>query len=257
LCTIAILIDRLAQVPVAVAANRDELYDRPATAPVALGEGRVGGRDDVLGGSWLAFTGDGRFAAVTNQREPMLGRAPRSRGALVLGLLDAGDREAMRRYAAAIDPTAYASANLVFGDASGVELVYARRAGTLERVELPRGITVVANHRIDAPGQPKLARLRAHLEPLATWDDLVRAAPSALGDHALPDREVPGTIVEGAPITTVHALHALCIHTPRYGTRSATIAALVPGGVAALRWADGAPCVTPFVDARPLLGSAP
>ena len=63
----------------AIAANRDELYDRPAHAPIALGPDRVGGRDDVLGGSWLAFTRDGRFAAVTNQREPMQGRAPRSR----------------------------------------------------------------------------------------------------------------------------------------------------------------------------------
>ena len=37
------------------------------------------GKDDVLGGSWLAFTRDGRFAAVTNQREPGQPRAPRSR----------------------------------------------------------------------------------------------------------------------------------------------------------------------------------
>ncbi len=41
MCTIAILYDHLADVPVAIAANRDELYDRPAHAPVALGPGRV------------------------------------------------------------------------------------------------------------------------------------------------------------------------------------------------------------------------
>src|SRR5262245_25745255 len=105
MCTIAIALDHLTDVPLAIAANRDEGYDRPAHAPVVLGPGRVGGRDDVLGGSWLAFARDGRFAAVTNQREANVGRAPRSRGELVLGLLDAGDRAAMRAYADAIDPT--------------------------------------------------------------------------------------------------------------------------------------------------------
>lgn len=250
MCTIAVLIDQLDGIPVAIAANRDELYDRPAHAPVALAPGVVGGRDEVLGGSWLAFSHDGRFAAVTNQREPMAGRAPRSRGELVLGLIGAGDRAAMRGYLDGIDPTAYASANLLFGDASGVDLVYLRRAGTRERVTLPRGITVVANDRIDAPGQPKLDRLRGHLHDVTTWDRFAHVAPIALADHALPQAAVPGTIIEGAPFDP-HALHALCIHTPRYGTRSSTIAGIGHAGIAALRWADGPPCVTPFVDALP------
>lgn len=255
MCTIAIWIDPRADVPVALAANRDEFYERPARAPFAFAPDRVGGRDDVLGGSWLAFGRDGRFAAVTNQHapragasapsasghgpvapEPGAGRAPRSRGELVLGLLDAGDRAAMRAYLDAIDPTAYASANLVFGDAGGVDLVYLRRAGTRERLALPPGLTVLANDRLDAPGQPKRARLHDHLAAAATWDDFARIAPRALADHAFADRP----------------LDALCIHTPRYGTRSATVAALAPGRVHALAWADGPPCTTPFRDALPL-----
>lgn len=257
MCTFAVLIDHLADVPLAIAANRDEMYDRPARAPVVLRPGVVGGRDEVLGGSWLAFTRDGRFAAVTNQREPLAGRAARSRGELVLGLLDAGDRAAMRGYAAGRDAAAYASANLVFGDASGADVAYLRRGpGTVELRALPRGITVVANDRIDAPGQPKQARLRAHLAPHRTWASFAAHAPAALADHALPPAPDPDTIIAGAPLPAdlVHALHALCIHTPRYGTRSATVAALVPGDVAALHWADGPPCTTPFRDARPLLG---
>lgn len=255
MCTFAVAIDHLADVPVAIAANRDELYDRPARAPVVLAPGLVGGRDEVLGGSWLAFTRDGRFAAVTNQREPQAGRAPRSRGALVLGLLAAGDRAAMRAYVDGLHAAAYASANLVFGDATGAELAYLRRGpATIERFALPRGITVVANDRIDAPGQPKQARLRDHLAPHTTWAAFAAHAPTALADHALPDVPVADTVIAGAPLPAelVHALHALCIHTPRYGTRSATIAALVPGRVASLAWADGPPCTTPFRDALPL-----
>jgi hypothetical protein len=48
-------------------------------------------------------------------------------------------------------------------------------------------------------------------------------------------------------------LQALCIHTPTYGTRSATVLALEPGRVAHYLYADGAPCRTPFVEVGGLL----
>src|SRR5687767_9378576 len=74
-----------------VAANRDEEYGRPteparfwADAPELLA-----GRDLVAGGTWLGVTRAGRFAAITNVREPGV-PAPagvRSRGELVAGFL--------------------------------------------------------------------------------------------------------------------------------------------------------------------------
>ena len=67
MCTIAILI-RVADVPVVIAANRDELYARPTRPPEVLGPAIVGGVDALSGGSWLAVNRAGRFAAVTNQR---------------------------------------------------------------------------------------------------------------------------------------------------------------------------------------------
>ena len=48
---------------------------------------------------------------------------------------------------------------------------------------------------------------------------------------------------------------ATCIHTPGYGTRSATIAMLKPGGVTALTHAAGPPCVTTFSDVSELLAA--
>ncbi len=255
MCTIAIALGQL-DVPLAIAANRDEMYDRPATAPVVLAPGVVGGRDDVLGGSWLAFTRDGRFAAVTNQRDAVMTRAPRSRGELVLGLLAAGDRAAMRAYADAIDPTHYASANLVFGDASGVDLVYLRRAGTRDRLALPPGVTVLANDRVDAPGQLRRARVDAALSGVRTFAAFTAAARTILSDHAQPtDPAALTPLPAGSPVPPDlrAALEAPCIHTPRYGTRSSTLAALAPGAVTSLAWADGPPCTTPFVDALSLL----
>lgn len=255
MCTIAIALDLCADVPLAIAANRDEVYDRPATAPVALGPGRVGGRDDVLGGSWLAFTADGRFAAITNQREPALDRAPRSRGALVLAALDAGDLPAMRAWADQLEPSEYASGNLVFGDASGVDLVYLRRHGTRERLALPRGLTVLANDRLDAPGQPRADRVRAGLADARTWDEFAGAARAVLADHTIPtDLSTIAPLPPGSPVppALLAALQAPCIHTPRYGTRSSTLAALDRGAVRALAWADGPPCTAIHVDALPL-----
>jgi uncharacterized protein with NRDE domain len=258
MCTIAIALDLLADVPLAIAANRDELYERPATAPTVLGPGRVGGKDLVLGGSWLAFTADGRFAAVTNQREAGQARAPRSRGELVQAALDAGELIAMRTWADTIDPRQYASANLVFGDASGVDLVYLRRDGVRERHPLPRGLTVLANDRLDAPGQPRAARVRAGLAAARTWDEFVAAAADVLSDHTVPtDLSTIAPLPPGSPVppALLAALQAPCIHTPRYGTRSSTHAALAPGRVRALRWADGPPCTTGFDDALPLFTS--
>ena len=193
MCTIAILVDVLVDAPVAIAANRDEFHARPARAPVALAPGVVGGKDELLGGSWLAFSSDGRFAAVTNQREPHAPRATRSRGAWVTGLLAAGDRAAMAAFVDALDPRAYASGNLVYGDASGVEVAYLRRDGSRARHALPPGITVLANDRVDAPGQPKQPRLRALLRGPAQ----AAAAARAPGDRAGP-RELRGDRAGGA-----------------------------------------------------------
>ena len=260
MCTIAIALGHLDDAPLAIAANRDEMYDRPAHAPVVLRPGQVGGRDDVLGGSWLAFAADGRFAAVTNQREATAGPAPRSRGELVLGLLAAGDPVAMRAYADAIDPTQYASANLVFGDADGVDLVYLRRTGSRERVALARGVTVLANDRVDAPGQIRRARVDQRLSGTRTWSAFATAAHTILSDHGVPrDLSALAPLPPGAPVPAAlrAALEAPCIHTPRYGTRSSTLAALDVGAVMVLSWADGPPCTTPFVDALALFAAAP
>lgn len=70
--------------PLIIAANRDEEYARPSL-PAGFWEGEdiVGGRDALHGGSWLAMSRSGRFAAVTNLRGAIRTDQPRSRGELV------------------------------------------------------------------------------------------------------------------------------------------------------------------------------
>jgi uncharacterized protein with NRDE domain len=247
MCTIAIVLDVVVGAPLVVAANRDEMYARPTRPPEPLGARIAGGVDALSQGTWLAIRHDGRFAAVTNQRAMAV--APlglRSRGLAVRELAEAADPEA---FVAALDPTAYASMNLVWGDARGVAIAYSRREGTLELERLPRGIHVLCNDRLGSSGFPRAARLRDAIAagPLA-WPALLPVLQAALADH---------TRVEPPPSHLPHAvgreLTATCIHTASYGTRSSTVFAAAPGQTLAYLHADGPPCAAPFVDQRRLL----
>src|SRR5262245_2266806 len=74
--------------PLLGAFNRDEFRER-ATAPAAWWpEGLLAGRDLVGGGTWLGVTRAGRFAAITNYRDPTaLRKHALSRGKLPVDFL--------------------------------------------------------------------------------------------------------------------------------------------------------------------------
>jgi uncharacterized protein with NRDE domain len=252
MCTIALLVEVVADAPLVVAANRDELYARPTRPPERLGPGLVGGLDELSGGTWLAVHRRGRFAAVTNQRA--LATPPpglRSRGLAVTELAAADDQDA---YVAALDPTRYASMNLVWGDARGVSIGYARQeTGELSIERLAPGVHVLANDRLGAPGFPRVARLGEALVAAAPagWPAMVPVLRDALSDHtrvALAD--VPPSHL---PPELARELTATCIHSAHYGTRSATLLALAPGRVIDYLVADGPPCTAAFSDRRGLV----
>jgi uncharacterized protein with NRDE domain len=255
MCTIAILIEVVDGAPLVLAANRDEMYARPTRPPELLATAPqiAGGVDELSGGTWLAVRADGRFAAVTNQRA--LAQVPpglRSRGLAVRELAASIDPDA---YVAALDPAAYASMNLVWNSDRGVALGYARREqATLEIERLGRGIHVLCNDRLGAPGFPRAARLTdaigAALDRGVGWPALAAQLAILLGDHtrtALAD-----TPPSHLPPEVARELTATCIHTPAYGTRSSTILAIAPGQLIDYLHADGPPCVTAFVDRKSL-----
>ncbi|HEY1557125.1 MAG TPA: NRDE family protein [Kofleriaceae bacterium] len=247
MCTIALLID-VVEVPLVIAANRDEMYARDTGAPRVLAPRVVGGIDLKSGGTWLALHARGFVAAVTNQRA--LAPPPehvRSRGHVVRELAEATDPDA---YVAALDPRAYASMNLVWGDAEHVHVAYLRHDGDKEVHELPRGIHVLTNDRIGSPDFPRAAWIAGQIAAAPRdWPHLVPALQTILGDHRLHDAPAPPHL---AP-ELARALTATCIHTPRYGTRSSTIAGIDRSGVAHYLHADGPPCTTPFHELGALL----
>lgn len=118
--------------PFVLAANRDELYARP-TLPTEYWPDApdvFGGRDAVAGGSWLAVTRAGRFAAVTNLRGAL--PAARSRGELVRGFVTS--RLQPLAYARSLDPARYAGFHLLAGEAGG-DIVYLTGSGDPEVLE--------------------------------------------------------------------------------------------------------------------------
>ena len=159
--------------PCVVAANRDEFHARPtARAQWWRDHPRIlAGRDLQAGGTWLGLARTGRFAALTNYRDPERLRAatPRvatpgvatpSRGLLVTSLLESGASVAeglayLRDVGANYNPF-----NVIFSDG--------RRLGVYESVlengrELGPGIYGLSNHLLDTPW-PKVQSSKSRLE---------------------------------------------------------------------------------------------
>ena len=95
MCTLVLLRRPAHDWPLIIAANRDEMVDRPALPPARHWPDRseiVAGLDRLAGGSWLGLNDWGVAAAVLN-RQGSLGPAAgrRSRGELVLEALDHAD----------------------------------------------------------------------------------------------------------------------------------------------------------------------
>jgi uncharacterized protein with NRDE domain len=217
-----------------------------------VGDGIAGGVDALSGGTWLAVQRAGRFVAVTNQvalATPPPGLS--SRGTVVRELAGANDPDA---YVGAIDPTRYASMNLVWGDAQTVRIAYIRReAATIEVETLGPGVHVLANDRLTAPGFPRAERLAAQIEAITewAWPMLWPQLARLLADHSrLELADVPPSHLVPE---LARELTATCIHSERYGTRSSTLVAIERGRIAAYLHADGPPCVTAFVDRTELL----
>ena len=205
-----------------VAANRDEFYARP-TAPAGWWQDSprvLAGRDLREGGTWMGVTRDGRFAAVTNVREPQAYRvgAP-SRGHLVGNFLLS--RAPSLGYAAGLMPIApmFNGFNLLLFD--GVTLAWFSNRGTGART-LPPGVYGLSNALLDTPW-PKVVLgkddLRRALDGPEDEMEERLFASLARRDPA-PEAELPRT---GVGDERERALSSAFIATPEYGTRSSTV----------------------------------
>ncbi|MFB4205123.1 hypothetical protein KBTX_02009 [wastewater metagenome] len=215
--------------PLVVAANRDEFHERPA-APAAWWDDPpvLAGRDLRAGGTWFAVDRRGRFAAVTNFRDPSTEAAPRSRGELPAAML------AHERLEAGLDALAgvagqYGGFNLLAGDAHGGGLVHlCNRTGESQR--LGPGLYGLSNHTLDTPW-PKVRRARDGLAELLAADAVDAGVLLELlhDRRGVPDDALPDT---GVPLEWERLLAPAFIVSERYGTRASSVYIVADDGTA-------------------------
>ena len=145
--------------PVILAGNRDEFYERTAL-PVHhwIDEsGITGGKDMKEGGSWLAANKKGKFAFVTNYRDPeSLKETAVSRGSLVSNFLARGQSEEEYLKSISAHDEHYNGYNLIFG---GIDNLYYYSNVLKTGKKLGKGIYMLSNHLLDTPW-PKAVRAK-------------------------------------------------------------------------------------------------
>lgn len=205
--------------PLALAANRDEFYQRPAR-PAHFWEQRpslLAGRDELLGGTWLGISRNGRFAAVTNYREGQQPAAPRSRGELPLNFLTGHDSALAYALGIREHDDDYNGYNLLMHD--GEQLVYC--GNRHPRIEpLAPGLYGLSNHLLDTPW-PKVRLAKTNLQALLSQHELSPETLLRTISHREPfsDNELSKTRVH--PNWKL-SLSPPFIDTDGYGTRSST-----------------------------------
>ena len=203
MCLIIIAHRATSRLPLVLAANRDEFFSRSTQQAsfwnLQPGESEerqiIAGKDLVAGGTWLGITRNGRFAAVTNIRDPSQPEQKlHSRGALTLNFLKS--TVSAEAYCESLTKQfdQYAGFNLLIGD--GTELYYANNLEDLVW-DLKPGIYGLSNGLLDSPwpkveiGKQRLKDLLETRQEFGT-DELIEmmADRSQASDESLPDTGV-------------------------------------------------------------------
>lgn len=234
--------------PLQLAANRDEFYQRPS-APMHFWSDApflLAGKDLEQGGTWLGITRDGKFAGLTNFRAKETREGLHSRGHLVANFLlgnlspEAYSQEITKQ----IDD--YPGFNLIVGNKQSLYYVSNREmvsnSETVPDQEktsnreaqtaqpLKPGLYGLSNHLLNTPW-PKVTRgklkLSHALSQIQAADDefQINSAEhhllSLLGDDQIAaDHELPDT---GVGLEMERLLSSMFIKSPIYGTRASTI----------------------------------
>lgn len=205
-----------------VAANRDEFFARPASpAHWWSDDPRIlAGRDLEAGGTWMGLSRDGRFAALTNYRDPNrhVPNAP-SRGALVRDCLTSALPVADTLRDLASVSGDYAGFNMLVSDGSAL----GSHASTTGSVALlSPGVYALSNHLLDTDW-PKVrlarARFTAALQALPGDAALLTLLRD---DQPAADEHLPRT---GVSADWERLLSSAFVRAPEhaYGTRCSTI----------------------------------
>jgi uncharacterized protein with NRDE domain len=208
--------------PLIVAANREEFHQRP-TAAAAFWEDSpelLAGRDLQAGGTWLGVTRSGRFAAITNYREPLKpgNQQEMSRGHLVRDYLLGRENPMHHAGGVSMQGAQYSGFNLLLGSAGELAYVSNRNEGP---VTVQPGSHGLSNHLLDTDW-PKVHAGREHLGSLLESERIdPEQLLELLTDRALTPGDIPEN-VEDDLVPELLTRHYFII-SPVYGTRSSTV----------------------------------
>lgn len=210
-----------------IAANRDEFYHRP-TESAHFWKSHpwiLAGRDLEMMGTWMGITKSGRFAALTNFRDPSAQISnPKSRGYLVREFLNSEDSPEEYLRKVTHTQTLYNPFNLLVGDLTNF-MYFSNQSSKIK--ELKPGFYGLSNHFLDTPW-PKVRKSKQALIDYLESNQKGLIDPQALFEilanmEQAQDYELPNT---GISRDREKMLSPIFIQGTDYGTRSSTVLCL-------------------------------
>lgn len=244
MCTILFAWQVFDDVPLVMAANRDEAVGRPSDPPLMLQDDPPlwGGRDRLAGGTWLAVDPTGRVCAVTNRhpggRLPERDSSRSSRGQIPALVLASGDDSGAIAALDELTARAYNPVNVLYISDQTARWVGVDDEVGVRSATLKPGIHVLTEQNPDDPGSAKATGLLAEAAALADGaspEELVARWQQLLRSHELISDEPQS---------------AACIHAEHFGTVSSSVTTISRDSVR-YDHAEGHPCVTPFKQVLP------
>lgn len=240
MCTFILAWRVFPDTPIVVAANRDEVLDRPSTPPHSIDTTpRIHApRDEEAGGTWIGYNERGVVASITNRWTDSELDADRSRGLLVTDALEQPSADAaVQVVEAAVESASYAGFNLVVVDDVTAYLV--EWDGRLRITPFDPGVHVVVNVGADTG-----------FDIPATHEDVARSQAENARRALTELTPEPGEEVDGWLDRAVLRLrdheYGFCVHGDGFGTRSSSLITVGADGAVSHEYADGPPCETEY-----------
>lgn len=226
MCIAAVAWNPDGETPLLIAANRDEFFARP-TEPMHWWphSSVLAGRDLKANGAWLGITRQGRFALLTNIRNPALRRegAP-SRGDIVKNFLESSVATSTFVAALASIASRYEGFNFLCGQVNrGSDELWFLNSAERVAKRLNSGHYALSNASLDTDW-PKLTRVKQGLRHALAERDFAaqdaRLARLLRNTTPTAERHLPNT---GVPLEWERALGSIFINRDDYGTRASTV----------------------------------